>query len=621
MKTSNKRQLLVYQYSISPVGQVGASCVDAASGAACPVASGAEPRAVTSAFPTRALADPATIVARLEAEEGATIEAVETYFDPARHAFMLLARITSGPSAGYELHVDEASGRIVEWRYPFDLNGNVNVSNGRFDYPIGTPASESPYICSGGELFTPATPSVLTQNTVFCAAAAGSSCWTGAGTCQYTLARWSGIGGIAEPDYPQISTLETGNGQGLGAPVQRIAPCSGIDGNGNPTVAGWTSPWSGVTEPAYELYGKNAHRVFSRLADIKRHWTSFYPAGLGGAVMSAVIQSPTLWVPDGAGGLKVSAATGTFDPVAFKIRIRHDPSNGYIGGEYMFTMAHEYQHYVHRILGGAPTMGALKEVKEGFADTGPLRYMVHESVTGAWPTLSYFSTHGDESLVDRPHRHVGPVIGGGRLPRPRTGRGGEANAALTYPNEYCVDEIAPNACGAVIGLTYWELATDFCRLTYMGCNAPTWNGSQWVGGDRIIQSGPYQYWAWALTNSAYGFAAQMTVDGDDVLDFMDDVAARYAQFQEVHGFLDAASLDRVTSVLEHHCVGPSRCAGHKFPGSLLPSAETAKVGFYEGEDASPTSFSTWPTADASGGSVLWLGGSGKKGASHRCNPS
>ncbi len=213
----------------------------------------------------------------------------------------------------------------------------------------------------------------------------------------------------------------------------------------------------------------------------------------------------------------------------------------------------------------------LGQVKEGWGDHFPLRVAIHKRfVTGAWPGVGYYT----ELNHPRGHRIARTLRKGEWLPDqspPATNP-----VWLSYPNALC-----PNSfyeCGALIGVTYWLLAFDTCRVNYNGCTN---------GADIIRFPAGYQNSAWRLANSAYAYAIK-NVSGDaDIAEFHTLVSERYTEFYFA-GYIDANDWNRVNAALGAHCLGPaSVCDGqHRLPGSRLPADYTEKHAlFFEAEGA------------------------------------
>lgn len=259
------------------------------------------------------------------------------------------------------------------------------------------------------------------------------------------------------------------------------------------------------------------------------------------------------------------------------------------------TIIHEFGHYWHDTYG----YRGQGQVHEGWADHFPLRVAIHKRfVTGAWPGVGYLTdlNHARGHRIARSLRK-GEWIADQYPPATDP-------AWLSYPNAYCPADYY--TCGALVGITYWLLAFDTCRLNYNGCTN---------GADIIRFNGGYQNSAWRLANSAYAYAINTVSPTADIAEFHTHVATRYTQFYN-SGYINLADRDRVHAVLGAHCLGPAAdCAGkHRLPGSTLPSVHTEKDAlFFEAENAflvSPASAGPGVNS-ASGDAFIALGTTGE----------
>ncbi len=406
---------------------------------------------------------------------------------------------------------------------------------------------------TGGYLGT-SNSTTLIPSPVTCVNGAPGTCDVGgSGICRYyprqtaVADRVSQVNVTYEPPVtvPPTPPLET--------TVFEDDPC----GNANVFVQ---SPWT--SQYYLQHYAASARRNLDEVADVMLHSESFFwvyprtPYTTLKLNINATNQFEAEW------------GAGLYTTHDQKINLAQDPSPG--GTPFarnLDAIAHEYGHYWHHTYGSAGE----EHLEEGWADHFPLRVAIHRRfVTGAWSSLSYFT----ELNHFRGHRII------------RTRRKGEWIADqyppavdplwLSYGSAYCPDDWY--TCGALLGVTYWLLAFDTCRINYNGCTN---------GADIIRFNGGYQNSAWRLANSAYAYAIKNVSGSADLAEFHTLVSQRYAYFYNLW-YIDLADRNRVDAVLGAHCLGPvADCAGkHRLPGSTLPSAHTEKDAlFYEAEDA------------------------------------
>ncbi|MCC7383889.1 MAG: hypothetical protein IT384_18750 [Deltaproteobacteria bacterium] len=529
-------------------------------------------------LPSRPAFDAGARLVSLGVEEQGEVFDRGAYFDIGRNAFLHRIDVTSGPNAGSTVVVDEASGEVVDRISPVD---SVEVVAGlhAFNYPLG--ASVDPPLCedesTGTTLWPALPPTPIVPEPIKCSAYPGGICLGTSGSCLYSLVKQEPYGS----DYPIAYNNENGPGGGLGTLVQRTQACGG-----NPVSP---SPWANIETPIYEFYATAAYAAVKYLADIKQHWSSYYPAHTG-TPLPVVVQRAA--IPGNSG------TEGAYNYANTRLHLREDRDSNpqFFGAENLHTIAHEYGHYIHHRLAGLSYGDVPGPVKEGWADTVPLRYLVYRSVFDGYWGLSYFSAVGPKFYAARHFSHTQWNMKGELQPGGRDTRVG-SNAALFYSpaGPFC-SGATPHECGAVLSLIYWELALDFCHTSFLSCSE----------GQRIVQQGSYLGWGWALANSAFAYAVSMSTASTDVYAFMANVAARYDYFRSL-GYLDQASYNRVVSVPGHHCTFPATLcsSGHKFPGSMLPSAYTSKWNWSEGEQYRVEYF---PVSDsfASGGQALWM---------------
>jgi hypothetical protein len=407
-------------------------------------------------------------------------------------------------------------------------------------YPSPHPAAG----CLSNDLTLPSASGQLGPTTATCGDAVGASCFSPfMGNCLYTLSRKN-----YPADYPELRTLTSGNFvTDPGTVKQDLTACQSYT-------------WA---PEASNLPYATGYVAFTELANYKNHWSSYfnpYPQPRKQKV-TAVVQTSD--AGPGAWGLYQAEP----DPGLLR-RIRVGPGPGPHGGTHMGIVAHEYHHYIQDALGGIPTTPA---VKEGWAQSGVLRYIIYNVVsTGIWGSTQYWNNAPIGSV-----RHRERIQNGERIPDAITK---DAQADLFFPSPSCqlVNGVPIDSyrCGAVIGATYWELAWNFCRTGSGSC----------ANNEKILTQGAYGDSGWILANSAFAYAAGHVSSLSTVDIFMDQVHQAYYDFKQA-GYSDLASYNRIYSVLAHHCVGwyESCSTGHKFPMSPLPSTQTHRVNLLEGE--------------------------------------
>lgn len=477
----------------------------------------------------------------------------------------VVVREVDDPARDRVVLVDEQNGRELVER-PNAVRGVPITSDANgFNYPVdsnnqwchitadcqGSAECESGYFCNNNgqceyvasqTLGTPDPATYMsTQLQSLCLDATGNDhelyCGvTAAHQCAYTLGRDN------QPTYP-VMRLDP-NVPLVPRPFEWLTNCEA-----EPFAP--VTPYSG--HPAYDgtlLWPSVvAYQNLTMLADMFWHWSSFFPAPSSPPQLTAIANANSTFYLWGTAELVLTTANA----------MRMAPT------------AHEYGHYIHHALGGGGTL----DVKEGWANTVPLRWSVYEVVgRGLWPVppAGYDMEFAFGGVT--PYKHDEKIVNGEWVIDTLFG-----NEDFNYhPHPFCgTNPDNGYACGSMIGMLYWELAWDFCRLAYGSCGS----------GERVIQSGPYYAWAWALANSAFAWAIDNTTA--DTTEFLEKVDMRYKQFWQTYGFMSQADYERVQSVLAHHCTGAAAaCADNKLPGSPLPSEFTHKVGFSEGE--APSSF-------------------------------
>lgn len=321
-------------------------------------------------------------------------------------------------------------------------------------------------------------------------------------------------------------------------------------------------PWTSQ----YDLrhYAASARRVLDEAADVLQHSESFF---------WAYPRTPLDY------RLRVSAqpsdAAGSYSPASPRtLTLYQDPDfYGRENARDLSTVAHEFGHYVHHTISGLYGQG---HVKEAWAAKYALRMATHRRfVTGQWPSLAYQTDllvggwtwqlqnvvrKGEYILDLYPNPTNCPAY-----PGPPVGNTCPDWVYYKNTSNFCPHDIY--SCGGPMWTTYWVLAHDRCRISFMDCSS---------NQDIIQYAGGYQNSAWRLANSTYAYAIKNVSANANLGEFMYLVAARYAYFR-AQGYLSTADENRVLSVLAAQCLGPaSACGWHRLPGSPLPSAFTAK---------------------------------------------
>lgn len=418
---------------------------------------------------------------------------------------------------------------------------------------------------------------------VTCQGVGGGVCDVpGSGNCNYFPRQ-----AIANADRAiEVETVSAG-----GTVTQSVEqdPC------GSTTVFN-QSPWTSQTDLRH--YAASARRVLDEAADVLQHSESFFWAYPRTPLDFRLRVSAQ---PSSAAGSYNSSSPRTLtlyqDPIA---------SGGRQWSRDFATNAHEFGHYVHHTYG----YSGQSHIKEAWAATYALRMTAHRRfVTGQWPSVGYHTN----LLVEGWAWQLQSVVRKGEYildtypipshcpayPAPDPCPGWIYYRSISY---HCPNDTY--ACGGPMWTTYWVLAHDACRLTFMDCS----------NGQNIIQhAGGYQTSAWRLANSTFAYAIKNVSATGTLAEFMNLVAAQYAYFK-TQGYLSSADEDRVLSVLAAQCVGPaSACTWHRLPGSPLPSAYTAKHPlFREAEGGTLGSGATIVNADnlSSGDQHVLFGSAG-----------
>lgn len=333
---------------------------------------------------------------------------------------------------------------------------------------------------------------------------------------------------------------------------------------------GSSTAWLQRDYDDYWFFAANAFYYISQAAELKNHWASYFYYGHTKHAITLNVQD----FPTSVDELGNPTSVGIYTPFDKRISLWRsqppDTGSEQRAAEDLNASIHEYGHYVYDTYGNHGT----DDLHEGWADHYPLRYAVYQVVNaGVWPSTTYAS----ELNAWRPYRHTQKTLNGEYLVN---GSSTWDSQLYYYPAAECSTG-EPYLCGAVISITYWELAWDQCQLNFNGCP---------LGAD-IIQSGlGYNTRAYELANSAYAYAIYMSVAGSSAESFHDSVQSRYYQFySQSSPYIDWGDYARVGTVLQHHCLGwweACSTGGHRLPGSPLPSAQTGKVpGYVEAENA------------------------------------
>jgi hypothetical protein len=480
-------------------------------------------------FPSPGLAREAALLAQGRALVAGPIRKRELYFDAEARRFVLVAEDADrAPGQRREHLIDAETGALIATRPAGHRSGETVEDYWTRDYPDGV-------------WWWPGGWGSWSQRTApaYCSDVGGTgNCATGAGICRFFPHREPGRG-----DYVTAASAVSRNA--LGQDVRTRVFSDTLCAN---------DPFDSWSWPDYNFFVTNASYYLNDLADVKNHNFSFFS---GYAHTKYPIH--LLMVDHNVGG------AGVYYPGSHELAFEQSrwPNNNLPNGaELLGTVAHEYGHYIHETYG----LRGTQDLIEGWADQNMYRYAVHKKfVSNEWPLMEYLQWG---------RRHTQTFVN-------------EEAVLETYPNPGDQNHIFPGAncnpntwdpygCGAPIGEIYWELAFDRCRMGFGTC----------AEGQDVVQSGGYHWWAWAMTNSAYAYALSMATSGTDTRAFFSLVADRYAQFQSQYNFLSPSDLERVYSVLSHHCLGPrQRCStnAHRLPGSRMPSALTHKRLFHEGE--------------------------------------
>lgn len=336
--------------------------------------------------------------------------------------------------------------------------------------------------------------------------------------------------------------------------VGGIATESPITENGSCPNGPWISP------SEWPEAGANAYANLRKLRAMKNHESSYMTHIAASEPLTINIQEPAL------GGDEVVA--GYYTSGDNQIGLRHDYPYAY--DKDLYTIAHEYGHYLEDMIQGFSLSGP---ASEGWANSVPLRYIVYnDHITQAWSGSYGMSIMGFSEST--PGRHSQISRNGERV---HGAYSGTVNEQAFYYSAGCSGSVY--FCGDTISQVYWELAWNVCRTSFGTCGS----------GASIVQAGSYASAPWRLANSAFSNALDPLASGAGVASYFAQVESMYSTFL-ANGYLDNSSFERVRSVLAHHCVGSTAsCAsGFKLPGSPLPALGTWKVRALEGEGGSAT---------------------------------
>ncbi|MCC7384226.1 MAG: hypothetical protein IT384_20445 [Deltaproteobacteria bacterium] len=416
--------------------------------------------------------------------------------------------------------------------------------------------------------FAPVGSSFQQSTTMTCRDTGGASnCGvSGSGSCKYSLERfWMPLW------YPQTI-------QDDGPTVSNTVSCGG-DPFGTQTL-----PFLG-----------NAFRFTSQLADMFGHWSSYFPT----VESSFLVRANVKTIGDCGNGRE-----GVYTPFDKKICLAEVPAQNLNGATNGVTMSHEYGHFVHDMYG----YDGRCEVLEGWGQSFPLRMAIFKHVsTGEWPSPSanYLMSIGNYNTIATLVQHGQKLVNGEFLNESAVS--GVGNADLYWPAQCGVcSGSSPYMCGSMMALTYWELAWNKCQLGFLSC----------AKDQDIYVGGAYGDQGWVLANSAFAYALSMATTNTSVQTFMQLVDSRYRDFRDVYGFMNAASYDRVSAVLSHHCVGwSSHCSdgSHRLPGSPLPSSGTIKATTYREAESGTKSggAANVSSSGAAGGMLVTMPANGR----------
>lgn len=421
--------------------------------------------------------------------------------------------------------VDEFTGDIVESKPGYFESGAAPYAQSVWAYPY--PAADG--------LFRPANPA----STSLISIPGSRTCSTPACvTCTFYTSAQDAVPAV--PDRPKY--------------VSYIAPI-GVETELIATAACGATPFTGgsYNYPDYKFHASNAARLVHHLADMRQHYSSYFSPSSNPSGMMLTAQVGAT----GGGG-------GIYTPFDKRVVVEVNEAGGQISGTSAFVIGHEYGHFVHDTF-GFPSSNIVA-LREGWADTFPLRYAVYRQVSvGDWSSANY-----DMNLAAlRAYKHTHQLARGEWVVKADPARPN----GYYYPFPSAAGCANSYDCGSVMGITYWELAYNRCELGYNTC----------AQDQQIMSNAPYP--AWALANSAYAYAIQTLGANMDPAAFLNIVGERYRQFQVNYGYITATEYNRVLDVLAHHCTGSgSRCATtHRFPGSPLPSYYTLKKLLKQGE--------------------------------------
>lgn len=274
-----------------------------------------------------------------------------------------------------------------------------------------------------------------------------------------------------------------------------------------------------------------------------------------------------------------------YDPPTRRLDIRHSvpPMQAQHARQFSNYVAHEYTHYLQAMYNWSDD-GHFGAVREGIADGIGARYAAWKKVTGAWPSLTYWTFLGTTYA----HQYHQVLRNGEYRLENYPAAFGEIDAHLYLDSSLgskcfdpCISDPARAGegcryqCGQLLQHVYWALVFNQCRLTYLSCT----NGSSLLSGGGYWQMRPIQ-----VASDAFSYAMSVAPSSVTMNGFLDLVAARYAQYR-AQGHITLTQLQRVESLIASHCAGPANvCPSYpKNPKSPLPRQFTAKKDYYEAE--------------------------------------